>query len=83
MALFQGAGKASQRKDLEMAASDNPALKNVFVDPLLVCTAFKKHRFYLFSRRQPDDSRRWDKKAHKKENICKKNNITLLGLDFT
>ncbi|XP_005110323.1 peptidylprolyl isomerase domain and WD repeat-containing protein 1 [Aplysia californica] len=57
LALFQGAGKAAQRVDVEMAASDNPALKNVFVDPLLVCTAFKKPRFYFFSRREPDDSR--------------------------
>ena len=58
LAVFQGAGKAQQRLDVEMAASDNPGLKNVFVDPLLICTAFKKQRFYIFSRREPDDSRR-------------------------
>ena len=23
-------------------------------DPMLICTAFKRHRFYLFTRREPD-----------------------------
>uniref|UniRef100_A0A2C9JSC2 peptidylprolyl isomerase n=1 Tax=Biomphalaria glabrata TaxID=6526 RepID=A0A2C9JSC2_BIOGL len=61
LALFQGAGKTAQPVvDAEMAASDNPILKNVFVDPILVCTAFKKARFFLFSKREPDDSRSAD-----------------------
>ncbi|GFO03728.1 peptidylprolyl isomerase domain and WD repeat-containing protein 1 [Plakobranchus ocellatus] len=60
LALFQGAGKAQQPLDAEMAASDNPILKNIFVDPIIVCTAFKKARFYMFSRREPDDSRSVD-----------------------
>ncbi|XP_059175917.1 peptidylprolyl isomerase domain and WD repeat-containing protein 1-like [Physella acuta] len=60
LGLFQGAGKTTQPIDAEMAASDNPILKNVFVDPILVCTAYKKPRFFLFSRREPDDSRSAD-----------------------
>ncbi|KAH9500664.1 Peptidylprolyl isomerase domain and WD repeat containing protein 1 [Bulinus truncatus] len=57
LALFQGAGKIAQPLDAETAASDNPILMNAFVDPVLVCTAFKKSRFFLFSKREPDDSR--------------------------
>ncbi|BFY99385.1 hypothetical protein BsWGS_02425 [Bradybaena similaris] len=60
LGLFQGAGKAKQPMDAEMTASDNPILQNVFVDPILVCTAFKKSRFYLFSRREPDESRSFE-----------------------
>jgi len=33
-----------------MEASENPALDCVQADPMLVCTAFKKNRFYLFSK---------------------------------
>mmetsp|Transcript_21447 Transcript_21447/g.27271 ORF Transcript_21447/g.27271 Transcript_21447/m.27271 type:complete len:607 (-) Transcript_21447:39-1859(-) len=29
---------------------------NATEDPTLICTAYKKHRFYLFSRREPDES---------------------------
>lgn len=25
-------------------------------DPTIICTAFKRHRFYLFSQREPEDS---------------------------
>jgi peptidylprolyl isomerase domain and WD repeat-containing protein 1 len=25
------------------------------IDPLILCSAFKKHRFYIFSRREPED----------------------------
>lgn len=38
-----------------MAASDNPTLQiTEQQDPTLVCTGFKKNRFYLFTRREPD-----------------------------
>lgn len=40
---------------MEQEASDNPALNHLNTDPTLICTAFKKNRFYLFSRRDPDD----------------------------
>ena len=56
LGLFQGAGKPKQKLDAEMAASDNPMLDTVFVDPILFCTAFKKNRFYMFTQREPDDT---------------------------
>ena len=38
-----------------MAASENPLLnKTVVRDPTLFCTAFKRSRFYLFSKIEPD-----------------------------
>jgi len=38
-----------------MEASTNPTLESIQPDPTLVCTAYKKSRFYLFSKREPDD----------------------------
>ncbi|KOB65293.1 Peptidylprolyl isomerase domain and WD repeat-containing protein 1 [Operophtera brumata] len=38
-----------------MEGSENPTLLNVKTDPTLFCTAYKKNRFYMFSRRSPDD----------------------------
>ena len=32
-----------------------PDVPPVELDPLAVCTAYKKERFYLFSRREPED----------------------------
>ena len=40
----------------EMQASDNPNLVVAAPDPTLFATAFKKNRFFLFSRRNPESS---------------------------
>lgn len=38
-----------------MAASENPLLnKSVLKDPTLFCTAFKRGRFYMFSKIEPE-----------------------------
>ncbi|OWF46092.1 peptidylprolyl isomerase domain and WD repeat-containing protein 1-like [Mizuhopecten yessoensis] len=56
LSMFQGTGKKRKAAvDVEMAASENPILQTVNLDPILFCTAFKKNRFYLFSHREPDD----------------------------
>jgi len=48
---FQGKPKKTKAAvTVEMEASENPALDCVQADPMLVCTAFKKNRFYLFSK---------------------------------
>lgn len=36
------------------ASSSSAQEQRKGTDPLLICTAFKKNRFYLFSRRLPD-----------------------------
>lgn len=57
--LFQGSGRKSKAApDVHSEASDNPILQTTSLDPILFCTAFKKNRFYLFSRREPFDPKR-------------------------
>lgn len=54
IALFQGMSVKKRLMTLEMAASDNPSFKEqAITDPTLFATAFKKNRFYLFSKREP------------------------------
>ncbi|XP_067678099.1 peptidylprolyl isomerase domain and WD repeat-containing protein 1-like [Haliotis asinina] len=58
LALFQGSGRKKKAAvDADMVASDNPILQNVQLDPTLLCTAFKKNRFYLFTKRAPEDTK--------------------------
>ncbi|KAI8893836.1 hypothetical protein BC833DRAFT_607054 [Globomyces pollinis-pini] len=55
LVLYQGAPKKKSRVTVEMAASDNSVLKEAeTMDPTIFCTAYKKNRFYSFSRREPD-----------------------------
>lgn len=52
--LYQGTPKKKGVVTFEMAASDNPAFQGIeFVDPTLFCTAFKKSRFYMFTKQEP------------------------------
>jgi peptidylprolyl isomerase domain and WD repeat-containing protein 1 len=56
--LFQGSSSGGKRKDINEAASENPQFKQEAlqsnVDPLVVCTAYKKSRFYIFSNSSPN-----------------------------
>ncbi|KAK7595234.1 hypothetical protein V9T40_001667 [Parthenolecanium corni] len=57
IALFQGiVTKSKAAVTVEMKASENPNLESVQPDPTLFCTALKKNRFYIFTRREPDDT---------------------------
>ncbi|XP_018329103.1 peptidylprolyl isomerase domain and WD repeat-containing protein 1 [Agrilus planipennis] len=57
IALYQGSAKRSKATvTFEMEASENPTLEAIQPDPTIVCTAYKKSRFYLFSRHEPDES---------------------------
>ncbi|KAL3868863.1 hypothetical protein ACJMK2_041620 [Sinanodonta woodiana] len=61
LSLFQGSGKKKPGvTDMETAASENPILQTVNLDPILFCTAFKKNRFYMFTKRSPDDTKSAD-----------------------
>lgn len=61
--LYQGAPKKKAVITLEMATSDNSVYKeSETTDPTLYCTAYKKNRFYCFSRRSPEDS---DEASHR------------------
>lgn len=55
LALYQGTPKKKGVTTLAMAASDNPVYKETeLIDPTLFCTAYKKNRFFAFTRREPD-----------------------------
>lgn len=44
-------------KTPDLVASDNPTLENSSnSDPTIFCTGFRKNRFYMFTKREPDDS---------------------------
>ena len=42
----------------EMVVSDNPGLRKDRSDPTLICTAYKKNRFYLFTKNNPGEAKR-------------------------
>lgn len=50
IAVYQGAPKRKDVFTVEMAASSNPLLEEAQErDPMIVCTAWNSHRFYLFT----------------------------------
>ncbi|KAG9009450.1 hypothetical protein FRB93_005386 [Tulasnella sp. JGI-2019a] len=58
LSLYQGAPSKKGVSTIAMAASSNPILQNrESRDPTLFCTAFKRPRFYMFTRNSPEDSR--------------------------
>lgn len=57
--LFQGiTNKPKAIITMEMKASNNPNLQVIKQDPTIFCTAYKKNRLYLFSRREPEDTKK-------------------------
>ncbi|KAG5673041.1 hypothetical protein PVAND_003119 [Polypedilum vanderplanki] len=62
IAIFQGKLKRSTAAvTLEQEASENSAITATISDPTVFCTAFKKNRFYLYSRRLPSDVQEIDR----------------------
>ncbi|KAF8631019.1 hypothetical protein AX15_002630 [Amanita polypyramis BW_CC] len=56
LALYQGAPAKKGVTTMAMAASANPILaEKATRDPTLVCTGYKKARFYMFTREEPDE----------------------------
>ncbi|VFQ82800.1 unnamed protein product [Cuscuta campestris] len=54
IALYQGDRSNKKFRKLPTAANANES-KEPLMDPTLICCAFKKHRIYLFSRREPEE----------------------------
>lgn len=48
-------GKLSQKKSKTLKLDASTEASSLIGDPTLVCCAYKKHRFYLFSKREPDE----------------------------
>ncbi|KAJ7134653.1 hypothetical protein C8R44DRAFT_870261 [Mycena epipterygia] len=62
LTLYQGAPAKKGVTTMAMAASANPILANKGVrDPTLFCTGYKKQRFYLFTRAEPEDNKSGDR----------------------
>ncbi|KDQ62315.1 hypothetical protein JAAARDRAFT_121409 [Jaapia argillacea MUCL 33604] len=62
LTLYQGAPAKKGRTTAAMAASDNPLLAEKAIrDPTLVATGYKRQRFYLFTRSEPEDEKSGDR----------------------
>ncbi|EPQ54940.1 hypothetical protein GLOTRDRAFT_42869 [Gloeophyllum trabeum ATCC 11539] len=62
LTLYQGAPAKKGRTTVQMAASDNPLLaEKASRDPTLVATGYKRQRFYIFSRSEPEDEKSGDR----------------------
>ncbi|KIJ54621.1 hypothetical protein M422DRAFT_153445 [Sphaerobolus stellatus SS14] len=58
LSLYQGAPAKIGVKTAAMVASANPILAGRDVrDPTLFCTAYKRQRFYMFTRIEPEDAK--------------------------
>lgn len=56
IALYQSDRNNKRIRKLPTAASNVNESKDPLTDPTLICCAFKKHRIYLFSRREPEET---------------------------
>ncbi|KAJ0806414.1 putative peptidylprolyl isomerase transcription factor WD40-like family [Helianthus annuus] len=55
IALYQGDQSSKKVRKIPAAAANVNENKEPLTDPTLLCCAFKKHRIYLFSRREPEE----------------------------
>ncbi|KAI0320530.1 peptidyl-prolyl cis-trans isomerase [Amylostereum chailletii] len=62
LSLYQGAPAKKGFTTMAMAASANPILADKAArDPTLVCTGYKRQRFYMFTRSEPEDNKSGDR----------------------
>ncbi|KAH9606444.1 hypothetical protein KSS87_002842 [Heliosperma pusillum] len=55
IALYQGDRSNKRVRKMPLAAANANESKEPLIDPTLLCCAFKKHRIYTFSRREPEE----------------------------
>ncbi|KAJ4980030.1 hypothetical protein NE237_010810 [Protea cynaroides] len=55
IALYRGDRSSKKVRKIPAVASNVNESKEPLSDPTLLCCAFKKHRIYLFSRREPEE----------------------------
>lgn len=55
ISLYQGDRSSKKVRKIPAAAANVNESKEPFSDPTLLCCAFKRHRIYLFSRREPEE----------------------------
>jgi peptidylprolyl isomerase domain and WD repeat-containing protein 1 len=55
IALYHGERSSKKVRKIPSVAANANESKEPLTDPTLLCCAFKKHRIYLFSRREPEE----------------------------
>ncbi|KAH7923839.1 hypothetical protein BV22DRAFT_1130346 [Leucogyrophana mollusca] len=76
LGLYQGAPAKKGLTTLAMAASANPILANKGTrDPTLFCTGYKRQRFYLFTRSEPEDNKLNDRDVFNERPTREEQNI--------
>ncbi|KAL9687117.1 hypothetical protein QQ045_031513 [Rhodiola kirilowii] len=55
IALYQGDKSSKKVRKIPAAAANANESKEPLTDPTILCCAFKKHRIYLFSQREPEE----------------------------
>ncbi|KAF5744854.1 Cyclophilin71 isoform 2 [Tripterygium wilfordii] len=55
VALYQGDRSSKKARKIPAAAANVNESKEPLTDPTILCCAFKKHRIYLFSQREPEE----------------------------
>jgi len=55
VALYQGDQGGKKVRKIPAAAANVNESKEPLTDPTILCCAFKKHRIYMFSRREPEE----------------------------
>ncbi|KAF5369325.1 hypothetical protein D9758_002745 [Tetrapyrgos nigripes] len=62
LSIYQGAPAKRSLTTMAMAASANPILADKEArDPILFCAGFKRQRFYMFTRSEPEDNKSGDR----------------------
>lgn len=56
ISLYQGIPNKSADVSLESKSAENPHLDQIQMDPNLFCSSYKKNRFYIFSKFNPEDT---------------------------
>ncbi|WFD38574.1 peptidylprolyl isomerase [Malassezia japonica] len=54
LSMYQGIPDKKNPTSIDLAASENPLVQKAEQDPTLFCSAFKRGRFYMFTRSEPE-----------------------------
>ena len=72
IALYQNSDISTNKATIsvEMAAANNPNLEQTILDPSLFTNAYKRNRFYIFTRRDPEDASNEEGDSIVERDVC-------------
>lgn len=72
IALYQNLNTSTSKASIsvEMAAANNPNLEQTISDPTLFTNAYKRNRFYIFTRRDPEELSTEDGESIVERDVC-------------